>query len=218
MNGLSTRLVLCTCVGLLAAGAGRAAEKPDAAPQPADGSAELQRLAVQALQGPDEDARAEAVHALGQRKDPRSIGTLAAAMDDESLRVRNAAMFALREIPDPRVIGPLMSVVRDPQASRCIRGCIASNVARIEDPRAVEWLVSTLNDPAVDPYSRCAAAYGLGLGLRKGTIKHPLALRTLAIAAVDDESPDVRTAAITQLKSLLDQAQKTPAPPAEYAP
>lgn len=78
----------------------------------ADSSDEVDQI-INNLQNDSWQVRWDAAAALGETKDPRGIGPLSTALNDENSYVRMTAARSLGMIDDPRVIEPLIQALGD---------------------------------------------------------------------------------------------------------
>jgi HEAT repeat protein len=147
-----------------------------------------------ALKNPDAEARRKAVEALGAKRDPRLIGTLADALRDENSAVRSAAAQALSNIREPQVVEPMiraLSMEKD--------GKISSAIFKLGTV-AVEPLLHALESAPADIEKK------VRLLLKR--IQDPLSLEAL-IGSLEDDDRAIRIRATWELKSRV-RDQKTP--------
>ena len=123
--------------------------------------------------------RDNAIRILGEIGDPRAVGPLINALNDEDefWLIRELADFALGEICDPIAVDPLIDALKDDDPY--VRGRVASALGEIGDPRAVDPLIDALNDE--QNFVRSDAAFALGL------IGDPKAMDPLIEALKDDD-------------------------------
>ncbi|HVP94020.1 MAG TPA: HEAT repeat domain-containing protein [Methanoregulaceae archaeon] len=98
---------------------------------------------IHALQSTDEDAREEAVRALGELNDPRAVNPLILALKDENRYVRREAAKSLGRIGDGKAISPLIEALKD--EDRYGREGAAEGLAEMKE-KAFVPLIHALND------------------------------------------------------------------------
>jgi HEAT repeat protein len=160
---------------------------------------------------------------------PGAAEPLIAALQDESLNVRQGACWALGQLKSDRAVVPLVEQLK--HTNPTIRGAAAWALGEIKDPRAVEPLIALLADPEVA--ARGGAADALGV-LGDARAVEPLlkivndadwvARKSVLIAlarlrdervlihlnqAMDDKNPTLKTAAQYAMQLLRTNA--TPA-------
>lgn len=89
---------------------------------------------IRALVEQDVQGRTQAARALGELRDPRATGPLAAATRDADLGVRVAALAALAGIGDPRCFDTLIEAMHDSELH--IRKTATLGLWRLADPTA----------------------------------------------------------------------------------
>ena len=146
-----------------------------------------------ALQSADAGERHRAARALGELRDPATIGPLAAA----GLREpgNQGVVWALTQFEDRRIISPLVLALG--AASETVRWLAASKLGDLAAPAAVRPLVAVLEHDEADAV-REQAARSLGL------IGDPAAVGPLLDALQHDSAPQVREEAAGALGRLRD--------------
>ena len=105
--------------------------------------------------GADDRVKVAAIHQLEGRQDSSIVTALIAALQDESVPVRNAAVAALRGTDDPRAIDALWNAARDPSQTRDFRMSAAAALAHLHDARSADLLIDAL------PYTPSRASASL---------------------------------------------------------
>lgn len=103
----------------------------------------------------DDRVKVAAIHQLEGRQDSPTVTALIAALQDESVPVRTAAVAALRGSNDPRVIDSLWTAARDPTQTRDFRMAAAAALAHLHDARSADLLIDAL------PYTPSRASASL---------------------------------------------------------
>jgi HEAT repeat protein len=145
------------------------------------------------LQSEDPRERHRAARALGERRDPATIGALAAA----GLREpgNQGIVWALTQFDDRRVVSPLVLALG--ASGETVRWLAASKLGDLAASAAVRPLVAVLEHDEADAV-REQAARSLGL------IADSAALGPLMDALQDDPAPHVREEAAGALGRLRD--------------
>lgn len=111
-----------------------------------------------AVHAPHRYLREVCMHAL-PRDEPRAVGTLIAALDDEDKDVRYAAAIRLREFPQQAgVVSALLAHLDDPEP--LVRSGAIWSLSVIGDRAALGPIKALADDPAADVRSAVAAALG----------------------------------------------------------
>ena len=147
-------------------------------------------------------------------EDTRAISPLARiALEDAESRVRNAAVEALGGIGSLAVLEPLIQALRDPDQQ--VRATAALQLGTLQYPQAIEPLSSILQaDP--DATVRCSAIQALSdmlFGEEQRSIQADGTMTRgveQVIAALQDESPEVRAKAAGALEDLPDSRAFAP--------
>jgi HEAT repeat protein len=151
------------------------------------GSAAVEPL-LAILRGNHESrVRGRAMEALGQIGDPRTVGTLAAALQDHELSVssRIDAAEVLARMGDPRGVELLVSVLQDGNQYAWVRVSIIKKLVQIKDVRSMEALEAALKDDEL--LVGRAAAEALGeIGDRRAIKALETALRESSYAIKQD--------------------------------
>lgn len=92
----------------------------------------------------DRFIRINAARALGEKKDPKAVEPLIAALQDSDEDVRSKSAWALGKIGDARAVDPLISRLTD--YSYNVRVSAIYALGEIGDAKAVDPLISRLND------------------------------------------------------------------------
>jgi HEAT repeat protein len=168
-------------------------------PQPAEPSAEVQRLIAQLRDAVAEVAR-DAASALGEHRDAGAVAPLIDVLDNRDgyfhLVARCAAATALGQIADQRAIDSLIAALRDPMAEISVEAATA--LGNIRDDRAIPALIEVAGN---------ASGYFLWMSRRAairalGNFAHQEAqmqLRQIADNRMDDDS--LRDEARSAMKS-----------------
>lgn len=114
----------------------------------------LRRLALQAVDSPDEEARARGLAALTTLNDDRDVHHITEALNDQSVRVRLEVLRALSTTAALIPIEPLLKTLDDPEDE--IRAAAVKTLAVLEDTSVLPQLVARLYDssPSVRRASR----------------------------------------------------------------
>lgn len=148
---------------------------------------------IHALQSSDEDAREEAVRALGELNDPRAVNPLILALKDENRYVRREAAKSLGHIGDEKAIPSLIEALKD--EDRYGREGAAEGLAEMKE-KAFPSLIKALDDP--DWHVRMGAVIALRIiGDRDAIPK--------IIVALKDENRFVRREATKSLGRIGDE-------------
>jgi HEAT repeat protein len=161
-------------------------------PRPARLTSEAGEL-VASLQSADPRERHRAARALGELRDPATIGPLAAAGVREP--GNQGVVWALTQFKDRRLISPLVLALGAP--SETVRWLAAGKLGDLAAGAAVRPLVAVLEQDEADSL-REQAARSLGL------IGDLAALGPLMDALADDPAPQVREEAAGALGRLRD--------------
>jgi HEAT repeat protein len=107
----------------------------------------------------DADGRKLAVETLGRGRDPRAIGTLAAALDDGDDNVRQAAMEAIAQVGAvaPEQVRPVLLRALDDR-DRMVRLCALEGLRALEIPIPWARLAPLLAEPTLRAGALAAAA------------------------------------------------------------
>ncbi len=144
------------------------------------------------------ETRGTAAYQLGERRDPRAVEALIAALNDPYMKDSEygpaaVAAAALGKIGDRRAVGPLIAALQGTAGG--LRKSASRALAGLKDPRAVDPLIAALRDSSVDVRASAAAALGELQDLRA---VEPL------IAALKDSSANVVEFAAGALGKLHD--------------
>jgi len=153
---------------------------------------------VAALFGGDEDARMDAIDALGRSSDPRATAPLLDLLADPRRPglERIAAATALGQRGDRRAVEPMIAALRDDMRRRTgVMMAIIPSLGALADRRAVPVLLEALNRREDHWLAREVAARALG---RIGDTRAVPALLTAVWMA------DTRTAAVAALAGFRD--------------
>jgi HEAT repeat protein len=90
----------------------------------------------------DPETRKAAIAKLALAKDPRSVTTLAAALEDSSIDVKKAAIEALKEIGDPAAVDALRKLLEQDDAA--IRLALVSALANVTNVMGISEAVCGL--------------------------------------------------------------------------
>lgn len=146
--------------------------------------------------------RQAAAKVLGGLGDARAVEPLAAAANEWEPEERAGAALALGRLGDPRAVQPLIDALQDRNLGT--RADAAEILARIGDGRAAEPLLRLASDTQVPTgwsvRSVEAAAAAARTALDK-LLVHPRAAEWL-VAALGNESGDVRASAATRLRAM----------------
>ena len=146
-----------------------------------------------ALNAEDFQTGMEAIRALGNIGDARSVESLVTALKDAlHFQVREAAAEELKHVGDTRTVELLITTLKDDQHFQ-VRSTAAEILGEIGDVLTVEPLLAALNDKA--PRVRTEAAYALG------KIGDTRAFEPL-IALLKDKNSGVQVAAASALRSI----------------
>jgi len=97
----------------------------------------------------DSDVRINAIAALADLKDSRSVGPLTTALNDRDTAIRQEVAYALGKIGDTRAVEPLINVLKDPNSQVRINAIWA--LGEIKHNRAVNALKEVVEkDPDSD--------------------------------------------------------------------
>jgi HEAT repeat protein len=113
------------------------------------------------------EARWRALFLLGTLGGDNSIHALMAARDDDSIDIRQSAVWALGIAGDNRVFDLLASVFADPDEEEQLRFVTASTLALLDRDHALPLLHAAL-DGAQDAQRRAARAVLANLAEREG--------------------------------------------------
>ena len=148
---------------------------------------------IHALQSTDEDAREEAVRALGELNDPRAVNPLILALKDENRYVRREAAKSLGRIGDEKAIPALIEALKD--EDRYGREGAAEGLAEMKEKAFSPLLHSLSNN---DWHVRMGALIALRIiGDRNAIPK--------IIDALQDENRFVRREAAKSLGRIGDE-------------
>lgn len=143
---------------------------------------------IEALGSDDEHEREEAVEALSELSDPRTILPLIRALSDASPFVRRRAADALGRADSPKVVHPLMKALTD--EDRYVRETAAESLGRLGD-RAMPDLIRGLEEEDW----RVRVGSLIALRVTHGTIRSVDSV----LERLQDESPYVRREAVKTL-------------------
>ncbi|MEN3334937.1 MAG: hypothetical protein V7641_4302 [Blastocatellia bacterium] len=175
--------------GALASTQSPAASIFSATQQPAEAKrAEIARY-TSSLQSGDEEERREAALMLGAMRDPATIATLRAALNDKSERVRAAALAGLGQLQEPS-LAPLIATYLTKDKSPFVRKAAAYALGQTGGSAATTALIAGLRDKDIEV--RGAATVSLS-GTPDATAIAPL------ILALTDKSAFVRAHAAAAL-------------------
>jgi HEAT repeat protein len=165
---------------------------PSAGGDPAPGGDDAPSLdaLLRALADPDPAIRDRAARALGDRRDPRAVPALAAAMAGG--RGGRGVVWALTQFDDPALEAALVAALAEPDATA--RALAAGRLADVGGSDAVPALLAALDDD--DDHVREEVARALGL------LADPAAFRPLIAAVRDDPGAHVREEAATAVGAL----------------
>lgn len=131
--------------------------------------------------------------------DARAVAALShMVLEDEESLVRDAAAEALGNIGGHAVVTPLIEALRDPDED--VRATAAHQLGALQDPQAIDPLSNILrSDPNVMVRSSAIQAFrDMACGVEQ------------IIAALQDNSPDVRAAAAGALEDFQDSRSFAP--------
>ncbi len=135
------------------------------------------------------EVRQAAARALGELREPRAVGALIRALEDEEAEVRWCAAESLFRIGEP-ALGPLIAAMDSDNAM--VRSNVYSAIKQM-DLIAVDPLIDALNNPSSNV--RAGAAKMLA-AINSARVVSPL------IAAFDDGDPEVRRAVAEALGEI----------------
>jgi HEAT repeat protein len=158
-------------------------------PAPSGAPADVDAL-LRDLEDPDPAVRDRAARALGDRRDPRAIPGLAAAIVAGD--AGRGAVWALTQFDDPSLVAPLAAALSAPDATA--RALAAGKLAELGDASIVPALSAALGD--ADAHVREEVARALG------RLGDPAALDAVLAALRDDPGPHVREEAATAVGAL----------------
>jgi len=128
-----------------------------------------------------------------ETKDPRTVESLLAALQDQSSEVREKAAAALGEKKDSRAVEPLIAGLQDKELQ--VRWAAALALGKLQDERAVPPLLTALKDKG----SQAQEETSWALGKIGSPAVDPL------IATLEDKDISVRAAAASALGRIEDQ-------------
>lgn len=159
----------------------------------------LRRIASYA-ENSDAQIRAAALRALGQlgsSASGKSSNILLARIEDDDLKIRQAAIFALNKIANRRIVNALLARADDPDPT--IRALILEAAVRIQHPEAADRARKALGDPADS--------------VKLEAVKGVHALRVKAALPelwqrMRYGNPDVKRAVVAAIVDLADDAER----------
>ncbi len=163
--------------------------------KPAAMEPEKNRPPLEAITSPLPEDRLRAAEELGKAKNPNTVETLLAALQDENVDVRSMAAWALSEIKDVRAIDPLIQAL-----PKDLNGKIATAVCQMGSA-AVDPLIHAMEDGREDIKKKAQIL------LKR--IQDPHSEESLVASLSDDDSA-TRIHASWELKGLI-REKKTPA-------
>jgi hypothetical protein len=165
------------------------------AEQPQDASApDIGSLIESASHGNPRE-RGDAVAALRELGDPRTVERLIEALGDANADVRAGAAESLGELADERAVEPLIEALAD--ADERVGFTVAISLGKMGDARAVRPLAAALNDRG--------GVIGMGAADALGELGDKRAVAPLT-AALGDDNEAVRESAAAALAQLGEPA------------
>lgn len=120
---------------------------------------EVTELLITALKDNNVQVKKNAIHSLGQIRNPESIDPLLKMMKDKDISVRMETAFALWNIDAPSAVEPLIEVMNY-EGIGYDRGRAAGALGFIGDKKAVEPLIKLLKEENIDLLCNTIEALG----------------------------------------------------------
>jgi len=118
------------------------------------GTSLIYRLMEDVMNGKDREDRIRAVKSLGERGDPRAVGTLMNCCDDPDPDIRVHAIDALSRLRSGRSVPTLIEYLDNKNELPKVRQKAAMALAVIHSHRAIGCLMDHVNNEDEDPALR----------------------------------------------------------------
>ena len=176
---------------------------------------------IKQLTHEDEDAREEAILALGELRDERAVEPLIKVVNQDTIANRTYAIIALSDIADHRAIETLIYCLMDNEVE--IRLAASRALGKFASPQAISaLLISLKKDPNISVKSRAALSLGaIGSELavedlmEESKIEHPASL----LYSIDSALKMIaKNNGYNNLQELLTSIQEKKKKHAEFTP
>jgi len=118
------------------------------------GTSHIYRIMEDVLNGKGREERIRALKSLGERGDPRAVGTLMNCCDDQDPEIRIHAIDALSRLKSGRSVPTLIEHLDDENEMPEARQKAAKALAVIHSHSSIECLMNHVNNENEDPALR----------------------------------------------------------------